>query len=736
MIIFRFFLVIVLLIMVLVSQLRGGTWTFNEFIYKPEVGARGANEKSSYDSGMDRIDARLGKEIWVGDPKYGTTLQEAVTAIGANSVVLRVSHGTYNIADNLTIPANITLKPERGAVFTVATGKTLTINGGFDGGLYQVFSCAGTGKVVFGDGAVKEVYPEWWGGGPGIAAATNATALNAAFAAHEKVRLQKGTYSVAGALSKTGRLFLEGAGMDVTTISGDDTGTLLTLTSATTIYGSAIRNLTVQSSGNTTDLININNIWKADLGNLKLSGGANQIVLSGTSFEPDIRNSRFSGFTGFGVDVASAANGAVIDNCDFAEKTGGTAIRTAAHKVNITKSWFEAASPNYAANHILINGGSATISGCSIGTTRAGGGAQISITDGSAQVINNSRIASSQPDYPMISVTAPAMSGSYPNYTKIAGNVLLDPQGWFIEASGAGIIEIVDNDFYALQGNMTTYDAFIRGSNTDVTVRGNRGHMNSATTTKWLSELTGGVFSGNKVYRMCGCIGRAEVANGNVISATSNLLGTGLVAEIAEGNYVVNAATGMDVNKIGAGNYISGTSSNGIRTAAVTAAGSGYTALDLVTVTTGGGNAKIRVLTVGASGEILTLRVVNAGSGYSTGAGQATSGGSGTGFTVNVIGLTTTLLNSGGTAMVKGNNGHVTENNGMATVPDGATSVTVSHGLSAAPDAADIQVTPTNNLGNAAKFWISNVGATDFDINVNADPGASTATFVWSAFKR
>jgi hypothetical protein len=44
-----------------------------------------------------------------------------------------------------------------------------------------------------------------------------------------------------------------------------------------------------------------------------------------------------------------------------------------------------------------------------------------------------------------------------------------------------------------------------------------------------------------------------------------------------------------------------------------------------------------------------------------------------------------------------------------------------------------ISVTPTNSMGTATKFWISGVGATQFTINVDADPGATTAAFVWSA---
>lgn len=75
--------------------------------------------------------------------------------------------------------------------------------------------------------------------------------------------------------------------------------------------------------------------------------------------------------------------------------------------------------------------------------------------------------------------------------------------------------------------------------------------------------------------------------------------------------------------------------------------------------------------------------------------------------------------------------GYVTENKGTATVADDATSVDVTHGLSKTPVAQDIVVTPTNNLGDASFYWISDVGATTFRINIDSDPGVSTATFAW-----
>lgn len=172
-----------------------GTLTPHEFIYKPSLGARGAEEKLAFDAGLDRLDARLGKEIWVGDPNYGVTLQHALSAIGSNNAILRIPSGTQTIAANLTIPANITLKMERGVMLAIADGVTLSLNGGLDAGLYQIFSCFGTGRVMFAPGTVVQVYPQWWGAkGDGIA--NDTAAITAALAANSCVYVPAGTYLV------------------------------------------------------------------------------------------------------------------------------------------------------------------------------------------------------------------------------------------------------------------------------------------------------------------------------------------------------------------------------------------------------------------------------------------------------------------------------------------------------------------------------------------------------------
>lgn len=157
-------------LLILTTQVMAGSWTPNNFLYKPDEGARGKQEKTRFDSGSDRIDARLGKEIWVGDPNYGPTLPDAITAIGDTAVILRVPAGTHSINANLTIRVNTTLKVERGGILSIDTGKTLTIEGTLEVGLYQIFSCTGTGKVVFAHKSIKEAYPQWWGAvGDGVA---------------------------------------------------------------------------------------------------------------------------------------------------------------------------------------------------------------------------------------------------------------------------------------------------------------------------------------------------------------------------------------------------------------------------------------------------------------------------------------------------------------------------------------------------------------------------------------
>lgn len=82
--------------------------------------------------------------------------------------------------------------------------------------------------------------------------------------------------------------------------------------------------------------------------------------------------------------------------------------------------------------------------------------------------------------------------------------------------------------------------------------------------------------------------------------------------------------------------------------------------------------------------------------------------------------------------LVKRNIGFASESNGNAIIPDGQTSVWVRHNLRVTPKLSQIVVTPTNNLGNAMKYWISEVSSSQIRIMVDISPGTTGASFVWS----
>jgi hypothetical protein len=109
------------------------------------------------------------------------------------------------ITNSLTLGANVTTAvpisclPGIGMIVQGAA-YTLTVGASFDAGLYKVFSGFSSGQVVFGSGTVSEIYPEWWGGGPGATAAVNASVLSIAGACKTKIACSRGTWAVSSNL--------------------------------------------------------------------------------------------------------------------------------------------------------------------------------------------------------------------------------------------------------------------------------------------------------------------------------------------------------------------------------------------------------------------------------------------------------------------------------------------------------------------------------------------------------
>lgn len=77
-------------------------------------------------------DASIVNPLQYGSALDSTTMNAAITAIGANNRVLMLTEGTWTISANVTVPRNITLFVPQGARVTINNGITLTLNGPYD----------------------------------------------------------------------------------------------------------------------------------------------------------------------------------------------------------------------------------------------------------------------------------------------------------------------------------------------------------------------------------------------------------------------------------------------------------------------------------------------------------------------------------------------------------------------------------------------------------------------------
>lgn len=98
--------------------------------------------------------AKLDK-ILADMPAAGTTIIIPPTVAKASR--------TLDASSDRTLPAGVTLQVMPGAPVIIPTGRTFSLKGTPDSGPYQIFTCTGTGRVVFGPGSAPEYYPQWFG---------------------------------------------------------------------------------------------------------------------------------------------------------------------------------------------------------------------------------------------------------------------------------------------------------------------------------------------------------------------------------------------------------------------------------------------------------------------------------------------------------------------------------------------------------------------------------------------
>ena len=163
------------------------------------------------------------------------------TTFPVTNITKALQPGTWTVATNTTIPANIILRPHKGAVLAVATGVTLTINGGLEAGLQQVFSCTGTGTVVMPASVQK--FPEWWGA-VGDNSTDDAVPLQAWATCGGNLNLPKKTYKTTAIIIVPQYAVIDGWGTIHQTT--DTVGGLAIYDDVT------VKNITLQATGTAT----------------------------------------------------------------------------------------------------------------------------------------------------------------------------------------------------------------------------------------------------------------------------------------------------------------------------------------------------------------------------------------------------------------------------------------------------------------------------------------------------
>lgn len=114
----------------------------------------------------------------------------------AASSAVHIPAGSYLIPASISFGSQLTF--DAGAKLVIPTGVTVTFTGEVVAGVYQIFQCSGTGKVVFNWNKTDTGYPEWWGAVPNDAGAVagNVAAINASLVALRKTQLLPADYWV------------------------------------------------------------------------------------------------------------------------------------------------------------------------------------------------------------------------------------------------------------------------------------------------------------------------------------------------------------------------------------------------------------------------------------------------------------------------------------------------------------------------------------------------------------
>lgn len=191
----------------------------------------------------------------------------------------------------------------------------------------------------------------------------------------------------------------------------------------------------------------------------------------------------------------------------------------------------------------------------------------------------------------------------------------------------------------------------------------------------------------------------------NPATKTLSLLGTGNKT-IGVEREVGSAAAGKSLTINAGGAVPVGALVSGGLASAPTAGGTGYTVGDILTISTGNADATATVTAV-SGGVVTSVTRMIAGSGYSVATGQATTGGTGTGCTLNITAVATSTDKAGGALNLS--SGISTGSAGSSVNIQAAKSGAGSGSTDVTP-ATVIAVTPTQTSAGVTVTATSDIG--------------------------
>lgn len=241
-------------------------------------------------------------------PAHASTFTDSITALGSSPATFHLSPGTYNIDSDFSIPQNITLHFDDGAVISIANGATLTLYGNIDDNRQRIFDDQNTDLakgVKFAIGTSTALRPEWWGARPDnnqASAVGNSNAIEKAMKAGGVVQFSVGKYYLERTIALAPNTSFVGEG------NSKDAASAATLI----LRDNANCNLTVAGFSSSTAGISIINV--------RFDGGNQSAAFDGLNFTGKhfaggtIRGNTFVNFKGYAVNFDSGARNFMEEN--------------------------------------------------------------------------------------------------------------------------------------------------------------------------------------------------------------------------------------------------------------------------------------------------------------------------------------------------------------------------------------------------------------------------------------